>query len=96
MPLNYPTSIRIPAKLRQIIRAESVKEGRTAAQHIIYILTRWFTDRGVVIEDYKLATTRRGRRKAPPLPPIKPPARPLAMPTPPDTSNSFEPPTGPT
>ena len=46
----YPTSVRLPSKLRRLLREEARREGRPFVRHIEYILGRWFLDKGVSID----------------------------------------------
>lgn len=51
MPLIFPTSVRLPMKLRQLLRKEAKREGRSFVRHIEWILTKWFTDRGIDVDE---------------------------------------------
>lgn len=54
MPLIFPTSVRLPAKLRQLLRKEAKTEGRSFVKHIEWILTKWFTDRGIDVDEREI------------------------------------------
>lgn len=64
MSLIYPTSVRLPAKLRQLLRKEAKREGRSFVKHLEYILTRWFTDRGIDVDEQEIKRKKKEAKDA--------------------------------
>ena len=54
LSLIFPTSVRLPAKLRQLLRKEAKREGRSFVKHIEWILTKWFVDRGIDVDEQEI------------------------------------------
>ena len=46
----FPTSVRLPMRLRKLLRQEARKQGRSFVRHIEWILTRHLEAQGIEVE----------------------------------------------
>jgi len=47
---HYPTSVRLIPRLRQLLRSEAKREGRSVQKQIVHIIRAFFEAKGIEID----------------------------------------------
>lgn len=51
MSTVFPTSVRLPMRLRALLRKEARKQGRSFVKHVEWILTKHLEEQGIIVDE---------------------------------------------